>query len=70
MMGGGFAMVVFWVLVIMLVVLAVRWFSASGPRRDDAMPADKTPLQILQERYARGEIEKDEYEERRRTLGG
>jgi len=69
-MGGGLAMVVFWVVVIALVILAARWFSASGPRRDTAMPVDKTPLQILQERFARGEIDKDDYEERRRTLGG
>jgi putative membrane protein len=28
----------------------------------------KTPLQILQERYARGEIERKEYEQKRRDL--
>jgi putative membrane protein len=29
----------------------------------------RTPLDILKERFARGEIDKEEYEERRRTLG-
>ncbi len=29
---------------------------------------DKTPLEILQERYARGEINKEEFEQRKRDL--
>jgi len=45
------------------VVLAVKWLGSGsqGPRRPDA-------LDILKERYARGEIDKDEYQERRKTL--
>ena len=31
-------------------------------------PPAKTPLEILKERYARGEIDKEEYEERKRML--
>lgn len=67
MMGGGLGMVLFWGLIILLIVLAVRGF---GSRRDSVPPDHKTPLQILDERYARGEIEKEEYEERRKTLIG
>jgi putative membrane protein len=31
---------------------------------------DRMPIEILQERFAHGEIDKDEFEERRRLLGG
>jgi uncharacterized membrane protein len=31
-------------------------------------PPAKPPLEILKERYARGEIDKEEYEERKRVL--
>jgi putative membrane protein len=32
-------------------------------------PPGRTPIDILKERFARGEIDKDEFEERRRVLG-
>ncbi|MBT9445698.1 MAG: SHOCT domain-containing protein [Hyphomonadaceae bacterium] len=34
-----------------------------------APPLNKTPVDILKERFARGEIDKEEFEDRRRTLG-
>jgi putative membrane protein len=33
-------------------------------------PRPHDPLEILRQRYARGEIDEDEYERRRRTLSG
>lgn len=67
MMGGGIGMILFWGLVILLIVLAVRGVGGFGGKSE---PPSPTPLQILQERYARGEIDKEEYEERRKALGG
>ena len=68
--GSGFgwiSMILFWGLVILAIAALVKSLmqqssSGSGPR-------DKTPLQILQERYARGEMDREEYEQKRQDLG-
>lgn len=63
---GWIFMVLVWVLVVVGIVALVRWLGmSSGERRKEA---DKTALEILRERYARGEIERDEYEQKRRDL--
>lgn len=56
---GVIAMVLFWVMVIALVMWLVRG-SGRGIRRD---PQDRAK-EILAERYARGEIDTQEYRER------
>lgn len=66
-MGPGWiVMILFWVLVIVGAVLLVRWFGMGD--RDGGDTSRRTPLEILQERYARGEIEREEYEQKRRDL--
>jgi len=65
---GWIFMVLFWVLIILGIVALLRWLGAGGNGRRDA--SRKTPLEILQARYARGEIEREEYEQKRRDLGG
>ena len=67
---GPLMMIVFLAVAIVVVVLIVRWLSG-GDRDAAAAPrtrAGPTPLEILEERFARGEIDKDEFEERRRVL--
>jgi putative membrane protein len=60
-MGPGWIfMILFWALVIAGVVAIVRWLGARN--NGGGHPGAKTPLKILQERYARGEIEREEYE--------
>lgn len=59
---GWILMAVFWVAIVALVVWAVRSFG--GPARPDSDRA----MRILEERFARGEIDQQEYEERRRVL--
>jgi putative membrane protein len=63
---GGLLLVLFWGTVIVLVVLAVRWLGGGAHQPPGARRA---ALDILEERFARGEIDKDEFEERRRLLG-
>ena len=53
----------FWVLIWMV------FFSFFMPMRRTAYRQLQSPLQMLQQRYAGGEITSDEYEERRAKLG-
>ncbi|MBU4017300.1 SHOCT domain-containing protein [Patescibacteria group bacterium] len=58
-------MLFFWVLIIVGVVLLTR---SVGNQRREGYPMEKTPLEILKERYAKGEIDKKEYEEKKKEL--
>ena len=63
---GMISMVLSWILVILGIVVLVRWVGGSSA---SGTPPSKTALDILNERYARGEIEKQEFEEKKRVLG-
>ena len=65
--GMGIGMLLFWGLIIAAIVVLIRGFGASS-RSDAARLPQKTALDILRERYARGEIDKAEFEEKRRDL--
>lgn len=60
---GWLSMLVFWVLLILGVVALIRHLSGSGSSKEN-----KTPLDILKRRYARGEIDKNEFEEKKKDL--
>jgi putative membrane protein len=68
MFFGSFMMLLFWGGLIIVIVLAVRWVSTGPARGGDGPAPGNRALDILEERYARGEIEKEEYQERRRLL--
>ncbi len=57
------------IVVLILIVLVVRWLVESGRGGGSHNPPGQTPLDILEERFAKGEIDKDEFEERQRVLG-
>ncbi len=58
-------MFLFWILVLVGFVLGLRWLVSQGKAsRPDAA------LDILRERYARGEIGKEEFEAKKRDLVG
>lgn len=61
--GMMLMMLLLWGLVITGIVLAIRWLVQQGgePRSDAA-------LEILRQRYARGEINREEFEARKRDL--
>lgn len=62
-MVGGVMMLLFWGGIIVLIALAVRGFSG-GSNTGTALSADD----ILRERFARGEIDEEEYERRKAKL--
>lgn len=70
MIFGPLSMILVLSVVIALAVLVVRWFGGPwhGTQMHHVQPG-RTPLDILKERYARGDINKEEFEERRRVLG-
>ncbi len=66
---GPIMLIVFIAVAVVVVVLLVRWLGGPGHGGAIHGPPGKTPLDVLKERFARGEIDKDEFEERRRVLG-
>lgn len=71
--GGGWGlfsvvhMVLWWLLIILGIVVLTKWiFGGSGSR----VASEDRSLAILRERYARGEIDKQEFEARKRDLEG
>lgn len=65
---GPIMMIVFIAVAVVVVVLVVRGLGGAGRGGTTQVPSDKTPLDILKERFAKGEIDKEEFEERRRVL--
>lgn len=67
--GNGWWMGWSWVLWV-LVLLALGWIIFLSLRQagKGGQPTRSSALDILNERYAKGEIDKQEYEERKRTL--
>jgi putative membrane protein len=72
--GGGWGwswfgivhMVLWWFLIILGIVVLAKWLFGGGGRSTEGDRA----LTILRERFARGEIDKQEFDARRRDLGG
>lgn len=70
MMGSGgwffgpFMMLLFFALLVGAVVIVLRVLGIGGPKA-----TARKSLDILEERFARGEIDRAEFEERKRALG-
>lgn len=68
--GMGLGMIgitLFWIVLVVAVVLLVKALWGSGGSSGRAQ--EKQALDILKERYARGEIGQDEFEQKKRDLG-
>ena len=59
----------FWIAVIVAILFLIRWLIVSTRHRNhEARPTDSA-LEILKIRYAKGEINKEEFEEKKKDLG-
>lgn len=68
--GGGFGMalmIFFWVLILALVVTLI-WFLIRKGGESQPGPTGKSSLEILKERYARGELDEEQYRRMKNDL--
>jgi len=63
-MSGGF-MWVFWIAVLIGLFFLVKWIAQQ--KSGDQKPEDNA-LELLKKRYARGEIDKEEFEQKKKDL--
>lgn len=60
--GGGFMWLI-WIGLILAIVWGISGWGTGGKQRT------RTPRELLDERYARGDIDEDDYQKRRTSLG-
>jgi len=58
MMFGGAQMLIFWLVALLLIVGLLKWLRQDS---DGEGSKDRTPRELLDERYARGEIDRETY---------
>lgn len=72
--GGGFGLgPIIWIVILIAAVAGVVWLVRSLGARDDrqmASPRRSPGLDVLEERYARGEINREEYLQKKNDILG
>lgn len=76
MMEGGYGMgwiwtiimFAFWIAVIVGVIFLIRWLAITMRTGGQSARSEDSALEILKRRYARGEINKEEFEEKKKDL--
>jgi len=65
---GGIFMIVFWILILVGLVFVIRWLVQTTAKKEDSGQRGSQAMEILKERYARGEIDKTQFESMKRDL--
>jgi len=65
---GPIFMIIVWGLIIFAIIMFVRMM-AGHQDRHGSQTSEDSAMRILKERYAKGEIDKKEYEEKKNDLG-
>lgn len=58
---GGLGMILFWIVVFLGIIWLVRVVSQPNSKQEQMRETSQSALEILQRRYASGEISKEEY---------
>jgi len=64
---GGIWMILWWILIIFALIFFVKWLLRQSHSADKSGPGSSA-LRILEERYAKGEIDKREFDRKKKEL--
>ncbi|MGV7223308.1 MAG: SHOCT domain-containing protein [Nitrospinales bacterium] len=68
MMGYGYGGGFMWLIVLVLVGVVIYFLLQSSKSKGSAVSTTETPLDILKKRYAKGEIDKEEFDRKKEDL--
>lgn len=70
-MGGGLGLIsilLFWGVIVVAIVFGIKWIASQG--KDQGKPSSGFPMEILEKRYAGGEISEKEFKKMKQNLKG
>ncbi len=65
---GWLGMILFWIAFIVVIVLVVKWLFQQGKTETRPPAQEESALDILKKRYVKGEINKEEFEQKKRDI--
>jgi putative membrane protein len=65
---GGVFMIIFWLIILAALVFFIQWLVRNTGHRQTGASGGNQALEILKERYARGEIDSAEFEKMKSDL--